>query len=349
MAEPSEEKSQPASQKKLRDARQKGQVAKSQDMVSAMSLLGCTLCLIVLVPRAEAQLRELIDLTTQIYIEPFASVWPRLLDTAQQLVLTLTLPLFAVTLGTSVLTNVLSMGGALFSAEPVKPDFKRINPAEGLKRIFAMRNLVEFLKGLFKVVALATAFYVVGRLALQALLTSSLCGPGCVEATFYAILTPLLVTVILAFMLVGGFDVLMQRWLFSRDMRMTKSEHKRERRDVDGDPLIKRERNRLRQQMQALGTRKVGVARATLMIGSTEGWLVGVRYVRGETPVPVVVCRAQGEHAATLLGEASPLGIAQALNPELAARIAKQAMLGDPVPDTTFQEVADLLVAARLI
>lgn len=349
MAEPSEEKSQPASQKKLHDARQKGQVAKSQDMVSAMSLLGCTLCLMVLVPRAEAQLRELIDLTTQIYIEPFATVWPRLLDTAQQLILALTLPLFAVTVGTSVLTNVITMGGALFSPEPVKPDFKRINPAEGFKRIFAMRNLIEFLKGLFKVIALATAFYVVGRLALQALLTSSLCGPGCVEATFYAILTPLIVTVILAFMVVGGFDVVMQRWLFSREMRMTKSEHKRERRDMDGDPLIKRERNRLRQQMQALSTRKVGVAHATLMVGSTDGWLVGVRYVRGETPVPVVVCRVEGAPAATVLAEASALGIAQAFSPELAARIAKQAKLGDPVPDNTFQEVADLLVAARLI
>ncbi|TLX58664.1 translocation protein in type III secretion system, RhcU, partial [Stutzerimonas nosocomialis] len=279
MAEPSEEKSQPASQKKLRDARQKGQVAKSQDMVSAMSLLGCTLCLVVLVPRAEAQLRELIDLAALIYVEPFATVWPRLLDSAQQLVLALTLPLFAVTLGTSVLTNVITMGGALFSVEPVKPDFQRINPADGLKRIFSMRNLVEFLKGLFKVVALASAFYVVGRLALQALLSSSACGAGCIEATFHALLTPLVVTVILAFLLVGGLDILMQRWLFGRDMRMTRSEHKRERKDVEGDPLIKRERNRLRQQMQALGTARVGVAQATLMVAGAEGWLVGLRYV----------------------------------------------------------------------
>lgn len=349
MAEPSEEKSQPASQKKLRDARQKGQVAKSQDMVSAMSLLGCTLCLVVLVPRAEAQLRELIDLAALIYVEPFATVWPRLLDSAQQLVLALTLPLFAVTLGTSVLTNVITMGGALFSVEPVKPDFQRINPADGLKRIFSMRNLVEFLKGLFKVVALASAFYVVGRLALQALLSSSACGAGCIEATFHALLTPLVVTVILAFLLVGGLDILMQRWLFGRDMRMTRSEHKRERKDVEGDPLIKRERNRLRQQMQALGTARVGVAQATLMVAGAEGWLVGLRYVRGETPVPVVVCRAEGEQARALLAEASALGIAQALNPDLAARIARQARPGDPVLDTTFQEVADLLVAARLI
>ncbi|TLX56885.1 translocation protein in type III secretion system, RhcU [Stutzerimonas nosocomialis] len=349
MAEPSEEKSQPASQKKLRDARQKGQVAKSQDMVSAMSLLGCTLCLVVLVPRAEAQLRELIDLAALIYVEPFATVWPRLLDSAQQLVLALTLPLFAVTLGTSVLTNVITMGGALFSVEPVKPDFQRINPADGLKRIFSMRNLVEFLKGLFKVVALASAFYVVGRLALQALLSSSACGAGCIEATFHALLTPLVVTVILAFLLVGGLDILMQRWLFGRDMRMTRSEHKRERKDVEGDPLIKRERNRLRQQMQALGTARVGVAQATLMVAGADGWLVGLRYVRGETPVPVVVCRAEGEQARALLAEASALGIAQALNPDLAARIARQARPGDPVPDTTFQEVADLLVAARLI
>ncbi|WP_434563145.1 EscU/YscU/HrcU family type III secretion system export apparatus switch protein [Pseudomonas sp. Z4-20] len=348
MGDSSEEKSQPATDKKLRDARQKGQVAKSQDLVSGMVILFCTLCISILLPRAQAQVAALLDMVALLYIEPFHAVWPRVLDSAEQLVLTITLPVVSVTVGVVIVTNIVSMRGVVFSVEPIKPDFKRINPAEGFKRIFSMRSFVEFLKGLVKLVMLALAFYVVGRHALQALMESSRCGAGCIESTFYLVLKPLMLTVLAAFLLVGCVDVLMQRWLFGRDMKMTRSEQKRERKDVDGDPLIKSERQRQRREMQALAT-KLGLGRASLMIGTGGGWVVGVRYVRGETPVPVVVCRAEPQDSSAMLAEAATLGIAHGLNAKLAADIAKRAVPGEPVPDSTFQAVADLLVAARLI
>ncbi|WP_122461377.1 EscU/YscU/HrcU family type III secretion system export apparatus switch protein [Pseudomonas viridiflava] len=348
MADTSEEKSQPATDKKLRDARKKGQVAKSQDLVSGVVILLCTLCIAVLLPRARAQVEALIDLTANIYIEPFADVWPRLLDHAEQIVLGITLPVVAVTVAAVILTNIVTMRGVVFSVEPVKPDIKRIHPGEGFKRIFAMRNLIEFLKGLVKVVLLALAFYIVGRQALQALMESSRCGAGCIESTFYLVLKPLVFTVLAAFLLVGAVDVLMQRWLFGRDMKMSRSEQKRERKDVDGDPLIKRERQRQRREMQALAT-KLGLGRASLMIGIGGNWVVGVRYVRGETPVPVVVCRGSPEDSVQLLAQAAPLGIAVWADAGLAEQIAKRSVAGDPVPENTFQAVADALVAHRLI
>ena len=348
MADTSEEKSQPATDKKLRDARKKGQVAKSQDLVSGVVILLCTLCIAVLLPRARAQVEALIDLTANIYIEPFADVWPRLLDHAEQIVLGITLPVVAVTVSAVILTNIVTMRGVVFSVEPVKPDIKRIHPGEGFKRIFAMRNLIEFLKGLVKVMLLALAFYIVGRQALQALMESSRCGAGCIESTFYLVLKPLVFTVLTAFLLVGAVDVLMQRWLFGRDMKMSRSEQKRERKDVDGDPLIKRERQRQRREMQALAT-KLGLGRASLMIGIGGNWVVGVRYVRGETPVPVVVCRGSPEESVQLLAQAAPLGIAVWADAGLAEQIAKRSVAGDPVPENTFQAVADALVAHRLI
>ncbi|WP_122671663.1 EscU/YscU/HrcU family type III secretion system export apparatus switch protein [Pseudomonas viridiflava] len=348
MADTSEEKSQPATDKKLRDARKKGQVAKSQDLVSGVVILLCTLCIAVLLPRARAQVEALIDLTANIYIEPFSDVWPRLLDHAEQIVLGITLPVVAVTVAAVILTNIVTMRGVVFSVEPVKPDIKRIHPGEGFKRIFAMRNLIEFLKGLVKVVLLALAFYIVGRQALQALMESSRCGAGCIESTFYLVLKPLVFTVLAAFLLVGAVDVMMQRWLFGRDMKMSRSEQKRERKDVDGDPLIKRERQRQRREMQALAT-KLGLGRASLMIGIGGNWVVGVRYVRGETPVPVVVCRGSPEESVQLLAQAAPLGIAVWADAGLAEQIAKRSVAGDPVPENTFQAVADALVAHRLI
>lgn len=348
MADTSEEKSQPATNKKLADARKKGQVAKSQDLVSGMVIFFCTLCISILAPRIDAQIRALIDLSAQIYIEPFNSVWPRVLDDGQQLLIGITLPVLAVTAVVVILTNLFTMRGVVFSVDPIKPEFKRINPAEGFKRIFALRNLVEFIKGLVKVHALGLAFYVVGRHALQALMESSRCGAGCIESTFFLVLKPLVFTVLSVFILVGGIDIMMQRWLFGRDMKMTRNETKRERKDTDGDPSIRSERQRQRREMHALAT-QLGLGRASLMIGAVGGWVVGVRYVRGETPVPVVVCRASPEDSAQIIEDSSNLGITLVLDAELANEIAKRTVAGDPVPEMAFQEVADQLVAARLI
>ncbi|WP_415756030.1 EscU/YscU/HrcU family type III secretion system export apparatus switch protein [Pseudomonas sp. LT1P18] len=348
MGETSEEKSEPATDKKLREARGKGQVSKSQDLVSGMVILACTLCIVVIAPRAQAQITALLDLIVQVYIEPFATVWPRVLDTAEQLLITITLPVVAVTVAVVIVTNIATMRGVVFSVDPIKSDIKHINPIEGFKRIFSMRSFVEFLKGLVKVGLLGIAFYVVGRNALQALMESSRCGAGCIESTFYLVLKPLVFTVLSAFLLVGGVDVLMQRWLFGRDMKMTRSEQKRERKDTNGDPAIKGELQRQRQEMHALAT-KLGLARASMIIGTAGGWVIGVRYVRGETKVPIVVSRASGKDGVQMLSDAAALGILKVNDSALAAEISKRSVAGDPVPDTTFQAVADLLVTARLI
>ncbi|WP_404438861.1 EscU/YscU/HrcU family type III secretion system export apparatus switch protein [Stutzerimonas chloritidismutans] len=345
----SEEKTLPPSDKKLRDARKRGQVSKSQDMVTAMTLLGCTLTVVIMLPAAEAQVRALFDLAAQLYVDPFADVWPRLLDMAERLLLATALPILAVTVGCAVLTNIVTMRGVVFSGEPIKPDFKRINPVDGFKRIFSMRSLIEVLKALIKVSLLSVALFVVGKSGLQALMGSSRCGTDCMVSVAYQLLIPLVVTVLIAYLALGGLDLLLQRWLFRREMRMTWSEQKRERKDIDGDPLIKRERQRLMREMQGLSSRRTGLENASLMIGTEDGWLVGVRYVRGETPVPVVVCSASPGNTAQLLAQSAQLQVPRFSDAQLAERIGKRTVAGDPIPANVFQAVADALVAARLI
>jgi type III secretion protein U len=345
--QPSEEKSLPASRKKLLDARKKGQLPKSQDMVTAMVVLTCSLYLISVGQAIHQRCRALLALVADIYTQPFASVWPRIETAAIDLLLSIVLPLLGVTVITVVLTNLVTMGGLVLSVEPIKPEFERISPVAGFKRIFSLRSLIEMLKALFKLGTLALAFVLVYRAGLQSLMQSSGCGAGCVRASFQQLFQPLLVTLIIAFLLVGGLDVLMQRWLFGREMRMTKSDRKRETKDTDGDPLIRQARQRQRKQMHALATKR-GLQNATLVIGEAGQWAVGLRYIRGETPVPVIVSRAGPEESAAMLAQASAFGIPHAVNGTLARRISVRAA-GDAVPDATFQEVADILVGARLI
>ncbi|MCE8016447.1 translocation protein in type III secretion system, RhcU [Halomonas sp. MCCC 1A17488] len=345
---PSEERSLPPSEKKLRDARKKGQVSKSSDMVTAMVMLGGTLYLLMAADGIERRVRHLIGTITRLYHEPFDTLWPRLLALAAEIVVRSVLPIIVISVVAAVLTNVLIMRGPVFSVDPVKPRFERINPAEGLKRIFSARGLIEFAKSLFKMVALATAFVIVFRLSLQTLLDSPRCGFGCLEGVFMALLEPLIVTALVAFLVVGLIDVQMQRWLFRRDQRMTRTEHKRERKDLEGDPEIRRARQRERRDMYAHSAR-TGLENASLMLGAPGDWLVGLRYAKGETPVPVMVCKAAPEESAALFEAACTRGVAVANRPDLAARIARRTAKGGPIPQDTFQAVADELVAAGVI
>lgn len=347
--ETSEEKSLPPSEKKIRDARKKGQVAKSQDLVAGAVMLASITYLALSASTQQTKIEELIHLVTRrVHVEPFAELWPKLLALSGGILTGLAVPLLAVTVAAIVLTNLIVMRGFIFSTDPVTPNFEHINPVSGAKRIFSMRSVVEFLKALVKVAALATAFVIVFRSGLQALMLSSACGTPCVTNTFHALLLPLIVTVVIAFFAVGLADVLIQNWLFKREMKMTKSEQKRERKDAEGDPAILQQRQKQRREMQAYAT-KTGLMNASLLVGAPEGWSVGIRYVRGETPVPMVACRATPEQSRTMITQALLADIPVVRDGGLATAIARSARTGEPVPDTAFQRVADLLVAARLI
>lgn len=346
--QPTEEKTLPPSTKKLRDARKKGQVSRSADLVTAMVLLACTLYIAVSASDIIARVRGLLDMTARLYTEPFDSLWPRLLAEAGEVLLLSIVPLVALTFLIIVLTNLVVSQGFVFATEPILPKAEKIDPVQGFKRIFSVRGLTEFLKSLFKMLALGVALIIVYLLGLQSLMESSRCGFGCIQGTFLDMLQPLVITVLIAFLLVGAFDVMLQRWLFRREQRMTKTEQKRERKDQEGDPTMNQERRKQRREMHQLNA-KVGVQHASMMIGTEDGWLVGIRYVRGETPVPLVTCKANALQAAALLESANSRHIPRAANAALAQRIATRAGNGDPIPDGTFQSVADLLVAAKLI
>lgn len=347
MAESSEEKSQPGSQKKIRDARQKGQAAKSQDMVTAIVMLACTMCVAAYAAWVESAVRGLLDLTARLSTAPFHLAWPQIGARAVELVMGVTVPLLFVTVAVVALSNIAIMRGVLFSGEPVKPEFERIDPVSGVKRIFSMRSVIEFLKALFKVIALAFAFLVVYRQSLQMLMSSSTCGFECVEAAFFVLLKPLLITALIAFLLTGAADIALQRWLFNRDMRMTKSEQKREQKNMEGDPGIRRERQRQRRVQSQASPH--GLQHASIVIGDVGGWVIGLRYVRGKTRVPMVVFRAPPAQSADAIARSAAVGLPRSTDAALAANIARAATLGDPVPDRYFQAVADLLVASRVI
>ena len=247
------------------------------------------------------------------------------------------LPPVVIGLAVATIANVIVNRGPLFSLEPIKPKIENIDPVSGFKRVYSARSAVELAKSLVKVLLLGSALTVLVLAGLDPLLRVPGCGMTCIPAVFAALVKPLIVVAALAFLAIGFVDVLVQNWLFERDMRMTKSEAKREQIEQHGNPAIRAAHQR--QRREAAEASPMGIRQATLVIVG-PGTAIGLRYVRGETPVPMVVCRGRDEAASAMVLEARSLGLAVTRNPRLAAALDGKSRPGKPVPGELFSDVA---------
>lgn len=342
----SEEKTLPASDKKLKDARKKGQVSQSKDMVIGVGTVAILLYMMLGWDRLQTSLAALLLLPNDTYDMPFLQAVDRVVGNAVNIATITVLPLIVIIILASVLTNVAVMRGFVFSTEPIKPKGDNINPVSGFKKLFSIKNLVELIKSVLKTVLLTSAAIVLIWLGLETLIKGPFCGPECIALSFSEIVKPLFIAFALIFIFFALFDVGIQRWLFLREMRMTKTELKRERKDMDGDPTVRQERNRQRSELaQGSGT-PLGIRNTTVLISGQPSLVVGVRFVRGETPVPVITCKARNERAVALIAEARQLRIAVYDDQELASNLAKTGSLGDNVNEQYFHEVAQALIEA---
>src|SRR5438105_2403014 len=155
MADQSEEKTLPASDKKLRDARRKGQVPHSKDMVSALTFVAAMSYVLLGWAEIDDRLRQLLDLVATAAARPFTNVAAPALALAIDILLRSSLLLGAAVVTAAFIGGIAATSGPVLAFEPLQPKLERINPAEGLKRLFSVKGLVEFLKTLVKLLILA--------------------------------------------------------------------------------------------------------------------------------------------------------------------------------------------------
>ncbi|MCR4264828.1 EscU/YscU/HrcU family type III secretion system export apparatus switch protein [Nitratireductor sp. ZSWI3] len=347
MPQETEEKKLPASDKKLRDARKKGQVSQSRDLVSGFALLAALAYLFVFWPTIVERLLELVQTVAQSGATPFTAVSETAIRQAALTVLLSTAPLVAVIVAVTILFGIIAIRGPVFSFEPIKPQFDHINPGKGFKRLASMRNMVEFAKSLIKTVGLAALFVVVLLAWFQPLFDAPGCGESCIMPMVVSALTPLGMAAALAFVVIGVIDVPIQRWLYRQDLRMTKTELKREQKDLEGDPLLRQERRRQRRDAASRPT-KLGMRNAVLAFRDGDR-LVGLRYVRGETPVPVIVAKGQGRFAAALVSEARQIGCPVIDDRDLVQQMYERARVGEYLDSNLFQPVISHLVRLGIV
>jgi flagellar biosynthetic protein FlhB len=230
--------------------------------------------------------------------------------------------------------------GLIFTAAPLKPDFGRLNPAQGFKKVFSVRMLVETAKSLLKLTIYGglAALVIVGAMASAPLtifnaeqLADALTASGMK-------LLSLFVLAALAFAL---FDQLIARREFSKKMRMSRREVKREHKDREGDARLKQKRKDLHREFAKLSQSLRGLKSADVLIANPTHFAVALRYRPAQMEAPVIVSRGAHRFALRLKRLAFIHGVAVVESPAL-ARALYRFEIDTPVPDALFAPVAEI-------
>lgn len=329
---------------RLRQLREQGQIPRSQEVVDAITLIAVLGWVIVMrdtyIEGFSAALRD-VPVFAPI---PFEEKVAQAIGILTELTLTLVVPPVAIAIVAAIAATMLDVGGFVFSLQRLVPNFTQFNPITGLTNIFSLRSLIELIKSTIKVVVFFACLYLVLRGYIDDMLWAPTCGFGCLMDVSSA--TIVWIIVIGAFLLVlfAAIDYVIQRWLFTRDNRMTLTEVKREMKENFGDPHVRGERNAERKRIaQSAGL--TGPKAANFWVVGPGG-AVGITYKPQQSGVPVVAAKAVGETARAFLAQARENAVASAEIPDLYETLAREGRVGQAIPRKTFQRVAQALVRA---
>lgn len=337
------EKTEQPTPKKLRDARNKGQVASSKDLVSGAVMIALFAFLWIASGFYYSQFKELILLPTM-FIGPgfdFGYGLQQALNGLLIIMIKMIAPPLALVAIVVIAAHMLQFG-LLLAFESLKPDLKKLNPFEGIKKIISLKNLIELLKSILKISFLAILLYSVIRNNLGDLLKMPECGLRCVPLMLGAVMKDLVVNTMFALVVIAGADFAFQKFQFIKQLKMSKDEVKQEYKEMEGDPHIKSKRRHLHQEMLSQNMAN-SVKKSTVVVTNPTRIAIALEYREGETPLPIV--RAKGENllAKRIIEIAQQEGIPIMENVPLARALHEQAVVDQYIPADLIQAVAEVL------
>lgn len=337
------EKSLPASPLKRQRARDDGKVARSQDLSSAFAML---VALAVLRYLGMPLFTQLLTATSYFFGE--ADTMLPVFDNLQYLTLTslwhlaaALLPFMLLMMLGGIIINVMQVG-LLFTGKPLVPDFTKVNPFSGFANLFSLRALVELLKSVLKVGAVAYITWITVRDHAYDYVYLMDLTPVALLPAVGAMIFALWWRVVLLFLVLGLLDYGFQRWQYERGLMMTVQEAREELREYEGDPRIK-QRIRQIQRRIAMQRMMAEVPRADVIITNPVRFAVALRYDPTKMLAPVVVAKGARILAERIRDIAVEHDVPIVQKPELARSLYRTVDAGQPIPEPLFRAVAEVL------
>ncbi len=337
------EKTQDPTPHRRQKARQEGQVAKSQDLSSAVLLL---LGLMVLMGLGGGLIDFLGYLTRdhlsqvhalQIDAEGAVLVWNR---TFVSLAWSL-LPIMGAMFLASVVVNLFQVG-FLFLPNKLMPDIKRLDPLKGFGRLFSLQNLMKLLFGIFKILVIAGVAAV--SLYSERDVILGLTAQSLPQATHYLfhILLWTSIRIAVALLLLALLDYAFQKWKHEQDLRMTTQEVREEMKNLEGDPKVIARRRQVQREL-AKQRLEGAVPKADVVVTNPTELAVAIQYDPKTMAAPIVVAKGAGYMAQRIRQIALEKGIPIVERKPLAQALYRDVEINHPVPEDKYAAVAEVL------
>ncbi|HBC68968.1 MAG TPA: EscU/YscU/HrcU family type III secretion system export apparatus switch protein [Sutterella sp.] len=335
------EKTEQPTPKRIRDSREKGDIAKGQDIAPAATVLAIggymfgnaqgiyeDLVLLVSIPM------EVMELP---YEEALAKAVPAVLD----LMIALVAPIVAIVMSTALIV-LIAQTGFLFAPKAAMPKLENLSPAKWFKKVFSIKNLVEFLKNLVKVALLGAIAYAVLEKFLPTLFDIPKGGLYAMWSVLGAASGELVLKCAGGFAVIAALDFLYQKYKWTQDHMMSIDEVKREFKESEGDPQVKGKRKQLHQEMiqqgQLSSTRK-----AKVLVTNPTHFAIALDYEKDKTPLPVILAKGEGALAQRMIQVAKEEGIPIMRNVPLAHALYEQGTENAYIPKDLIGPVAEVL------
>ena len=334
------EKSEQPTARRLQEARDNGQVAKSMDLTAAVAMLGGMVLLqFYREGMLEAMLAMCGDLGMPIDISGGQiNTWiARVANAAAKILLPFLMFLVLIVLVGSYLQS-----GWVLSWKKLMPDAKNLSPAKGIKRIFSKDAVTKLLMGIAKMVVVTAVawFTIVPRIG--SVLGSGNGQAGAVLKFALDLMFTVAFRLVLVLFLLGLIDYVYQRYSLAQNLKMTKQEVKDEMKRMEGDPLLKQRRRQVQAKiaMQRIG---IDVPKADVIVTNPSEFSIAIRYDESSMSAPRMLAKGKDLLALRIRQVAQRHGIPIVQRPPLARALYASCEPGQEIPATHYRAVAEVL------
>ncbi len=336
------EKTEEPTPKKIEDAREEGNVPKSQDVSGVITLFVAILSLLMLFPFMANHVLALFKYYFSLVGTPLNKLFA--IDIAIVTIkefLLIIMPL-AASVAIAGIVAAVSQFGFLFTAKAIMPDFKKIDPIKGTKNLFSMKKMIEGVKVTFKSFTTLGVGFVFFFLFIMELPTVALFSLG--DQLEWLRDKAMIIAFVMLFIIFifAIIDLIIVRKQYFDGLKMSKQEIKDEMKNMEGDPLIK---SKIRQiQMEASKKRMMAeVPNADVVITNPTHYAVALKYDEQKSRAPMVVAKGMNTIAQKIKKIARENGVHIVQNPPLARSLYAQVEVEKPIPEELFGAVAEVL------
>ncbi len=333
-----------ASDKRLEDARKKGQVPSSKEPSTAISFVIISL---IVVSGVGAWLVDILMKMMKLYLSgkaDFAATGVGM----QALLISLGADMAMVMLPIAIPIVLLGMmvtvavSGPVFTFETMKPKLEKISPLKGFKRLFSTKSLAEFVKSVLKLIVISSACAIIVSDLYGQILHAALRDPADIATLAVQGSVRIVTLAAIIFTFIALADVVYQRWEHMKSMRMSKKEVRNEHKEMEGDPQLKAKIRQVQMQ-QAQNRMMADVPKADVVITNPTRIAVALAYEPGGAGAPRVLAKGKGHIAAKIREVARENNVPLRENKPLARSLFKHVEIGDEIPEELFEAIAIIL------